>query len=138
MKNKIFAALAFVGLAFTATACDLDDGSGSNYYNTVCVNPVSHLRVPYSQCNSHSSWVYYVHSGDRVPAVGRNVSNYNKSSFKKPSNATIKKNGVSTKGGTAPKVKSGPGVSVNKPKSNNGGGYNKGNSNRGGSRGGRK
>lgn len=118
-KAYILMAGLIVGLlaVFGMSACSTRH---SAYYDTICVDPLSQIRMPDFYClvgnpYYHSSWIYYVPLGYSAPGYNVHVTNYNTHNYQRPTNATIHTGGVSSTGGKATKYKTGN-VVVKPPK----------------------
>jgi hypothetical protein len=118
-------AVLSLALALGSLIAGCSGGSSRGYYDTICVDPFTQLRMPDVYCLVgnplyHSAWVYYVPVGYRAPGYGVHVTNYTVNNYHRPSNAVIHTGGVPTSGGKATRFKSGnvtvPKVNSPKPK----------------------
>lgn len=102
LKYRLLSVIAAVGIGAGLTACG---GNSVPYYDTICVNPLTQIRMPDLNCSS--SWLYYVPYGYVSPGYGVHITNYNTNYYNRPAKATIHTGGVPSSGGKATKFKSG-------------------------------
>jgi hypothetical protein len=110
--KKIISLFASLALLVGITACGAGNSSNSgygNYYDSICVNPITQFRVPDYECGAgyNPGWLYYVPYGYHSVGYGVHVLHYNHSLYSRPRNATIHIGGVSGKGGVAKHYSSG-------------------------------
>lgn len=140
MKRIITLLASLAMVVGLTTGCNVGNGGYGNYYDSICVNPLTQIRMPDYYCMVgnpyyHSSWIYYVPYGYHSVGYGVHVTHYNIHMYSRPRNATIHMGGVSSTGGTAKHYSSGSvytskngSVSTRKPVSltkngSGGGGY---------------
>jgi hypothetical protein len=103
--KKIITLLASLAMLVGITACGGGNSNAGygNYYDSICVNPITQFRVPDYECGLgyHPGWLYYVPYGYHSVGYGVHVVHYNIHLYQRPRNATIHVGGVNPKGGTA-------------------------------------
>lgn len=82
------------------------------YYDTLCVDPNTQIRMPYTYCTVGNPlynplWIYYVHAGYSYPAYGARITNYTVNNYHKPTNATIHTGSLPSTAGKATKYSTG-------------------------------
>lgn len=97
MKRAV-GAIAVAVLALGGVSACSHSRSG---YDTMCVNPLTQIRVTDFGCNP--LWLYYVPFGYYAPAYGGHVTNYSVNNNNRPSGATVRTGSVPTAGGKASK-----------------------------------
>jgi hypothetical protein len=89
------AVVASAALAAGLAACG--GGSGAARYETICVDPLTGLRVLDLQCQLNPTWWYYVPYGGYAPAIGY-APRIGYSYGHQPSHITVINGGVPTTG----------------------------------------
>jgi hypothetical protein len=83
-------------------ACHSGSSNQTAYYDSICVDPVTQLRMPDSMCIAHPAWWYYVPLGYAVPAYHVRISHYTRDAYVRPKAAVVHVGGVPANGGKAP------------------------------------
>lgn len=107
MKSRIVAGVTVLAIGISGLTGCTSNGNSMPYYDTICVDRFTHIRLPDVYCRSHPADLYYVRSGYSAPAYGRRVSHYSRSAYTRPHSAVVHTGGVPSSGGKAKTFKIG-------------------------------